>query len=136
MTKNTHDADVAFIRALAESLNVNDLTELQVKRDYAEVDSLNLPGSRKPPQQIETPPQLDATRARRQSAPGREGGPRPAPPRTTHPPPPPHLSLNVPCSHHYGLHCTRRHGRLSSWQHWLPKYLFCWVSPHVNYLVL
>ena len=54
MTKNTHDADVAFIRALAELLNENDLTELQVKRDYAEDDSLNVRVSRLPPQQIIT----------------------------------------------------------------------------------
>ncbi|MEH6741280.1 MAG: acetyl-CoA carboxylase biotin carboxyl carrier protein [Sulfitobacter sp.] len=52
MTKNTHDGDVAFIRALAELLNENDLTELQVKREYAEDDSLNVRVSRKPPQQI------------------------------------------------------------------------------------
>jgi acetyl-CoA carboxylase biotin carboxyl carrier protein len=52
MTKSTHDADVAFIKALAELLNENDLTELQVKRDYAEDDSLNVRVSRKPPQQI------------------------------------------------------------------------------------
>lgn len=52
MTKSTHDADVAFIRALAELLNENDLTELQVKRDYAEDDSLNVRVSRKPPQQV------------------------------------------------------------------------------------
>ena len=50
MTNNTHDADVAFIKALAELLNENDLTELQVKRDYAEDDSLNVRVSRKPPQ--------------------------------------------------------------------------------------
>ncbi|MEP5730987.1 MAG: acetyl-CoA carboxylase biotin carboxyl carrier protein [Sulfitobacter sp.] len=55
MTKNTHDADVAFVRALAELLNENDLTELQVKRDYAEDDSLNVRVSRKPPQQIMAP---------------------------------------------------------------------------------
>lgn len=54
MTKNTHDGDVAFIRALAELLNENDLTELQVKREYAEDDSLNVRVSRKPPQQIVT----------------------------------------------------------------------------------
>jgi acetyl-CoA carboxylase biotin carboxyl carrier protein len=52
MTKSTHDADVAFIRALAEMLNENDLTELQVKRDYAEDDSLNVRVSRKPAQQV------------------------------------------------------------------------------------
>ena len=57
MTKNTHDSDVAFIKALAELLNENDLTELQVKRDYAEDDSLNVRVSRKPPQQIMAAPQ-------------------------------------------------------------------------------
>ena len=46
MTKNTHDGDVAFIRALAELLNENDLTELQVKREYGEDDSLNVRVSR------------------------------------------------------------------------------------------
>jgi acetyl-CoA carboxylase biotin carboxyl carrier protein len=60
MTKNTHDADVAFIKALAELLNENDLTELQVKRDYAEDDSLNVRVSRKPPQQIVAPQQMQA----------------------------------------------------------------------------
>ena len=60
MTKNTHDADVAFIRALAELLNENDLTELQVKRDYAEDDSLNVRVSRKPPQQVMAPQQMQA----------------------------------------------------------------------------
>jgi len=57
MTKNTHDSDVAFIKALAELLNENDLTELQVKRDYAEDDSLNVRVSRKPPQQVMAAPQ-------------------------------------------------------------------------------
>ncbi len=52
MTKSTHETDVAFIKALAELLNENDLTELQVKRDYAEDDSLNVRVSRKPPQQV------------------------------------------------------------------------------------
>lgn len=52
MTKNTHDADVAFIKALAEVLNANDLTELQVKRHYGEDDSLNVKVSRHPPQQV------------------------------------------------------------------------------------
>jgi hypothetical protein len=31
-----HDTDVAFIQALAELLRKNDLTELQVKREYGE----------------------------------------------------------------------------------------------------
>jgi acetyl-CoA carboxylase biotin carboxyl carrier protein len=63
MTKNKHDADVAFIRALAELLNENDLTELQVKRDYAEDDSLNVRVSRKPPQQLVAPQQIQAAPA-------------------------------------------------------------------------
>jgi len=46
MTKKTHDNDVAFIQALAELLNDNDLTELQVKREYGDADSLNVRVSR------------------------------------------------------------------------------------------
>lgn len=46
MTKS-HDSDVAFIKALAELLNENDLTELQVKREYGEDDSLNVRVSKK-----------------------------------------------------------------------------------------
>ncbi|WP_083098287.1 acetyl-CoA carboxylase biotin carboxyl carrier protein [Pseudophaeobacter leonis] len=42
MTNKTHEADVAFIKALAELLRDNDLTELEVKRDYSEDDSLNV----------------------------------------------------------------------------------------------
>jgi acetyl-CoA carboxylase biotin carboxyl carrier protein len=45
-TKTSHDSDVSFIRALAELLRENDLTELQVKRDYGENDSLNVRVSR------------------------------------------------------------------------------------------
>ena len=52
MTEKTRDEDVAFIKALAELLNANDLTELQVKREYGEDDSLNVRVSRKPPQQV------------------------------------------------------------------------------------
>ena len=40
MSKQSPDADVAFISALAELLNKNDLTELSVKREYGEDDSL------------------------------------------------------------------------------------------------
>ncbi len=42
MTKDLHENDVAFIQALAELLNKNDLTELTVKREYGENDSLNV----------------------------------------------------------------------------------------------
>jgi acetyl-CoA carboxylase biotin carboxyl carrier protein len=46
---HSHDSDVSFIRALAELLRENDLTELQVKRDYGENDSLNVRVSRQGP---------------------------------------------------------------------------------------
>jgi len=42
MSKHSTDADVAFIQALAEILNTNDLTELSVKREYGEDDSLDV----------------------------------------------------------------------------------------------
>jgi len=42
MSKQTTETDVAFISALAELLNKNDLTELSVKREYAEDDSLEV----------------------------------------------------------------------------------------------
>ncbi|NVO57221.1 acetyl-CoA carboxylase biotin carboxyl carrier protein [Rhodobacteraceae bacterium B1Z28] len=47
MTDTKHEEDVAFIKALAELLRENDLTELQVKREYGEEDSLNVRVSRK-----------------------------------------------------------------------------------------
>ena len=42
MSKNSPDSDVAFIQALAELLNKNELTELSVKREYGEDDSLEV----------------------------------------------------------------------------------------------
>ena len=44
--KTSHDSDVSFIQSLAELLRANDLTELQVKRDYGENNSLNVRVSR------------------------------------------------------------------------------------------
>lgn len=52
--KTTHDTDVSFIEALAELLRANDLTELQVKREYGDNDSLNVRVSRQQPQQVIT----------------------------------------------------------------------------------
>ena len=46
MTKRSHDDDVEFIKALAELLSDNDLSELQVKRDCPEDGSLNVRVSR------------------------------------------------------------------------------------------
>lgn len=42
MADKTHDNDVAFIKALADVLRDNDLTELHVKREYGEKDWLNV----------------------------------------------------------------------------------------------
>lgn len=55
MTEKKHDADVAFIKALAELLRENDLTEVQVKREYGEDDTLNVRVSRAAPAQIVAP---------------------------------------------------------------------------------
>lgn len=46
MTKKKHDSDVEFIQALAELLAANDLTELEVNREYGDNDSLNVRVSR------------------------------------------------------------------------------------------
>ena len=40
--KDGHEGDVAFIQALAELLNRNELTELSVKREYGENDRLTV----------------------------------------------------------------------------------------------
>lgn len=42
MTKQSHENDVAFIQALAELLNKNELTEISVVREYGEDDSLEV----------------------------------------------------------------------------------------------
>lgn len=47
MSNKTHESDVAFIRALAELLNENELTELSVKREYGQDDTLNVRVSRR-----------------------------------------------------------------------------------------
>jgi acetyl-CoA carboxylase biotin carboxyl carrier protein len=49
MTDQPHAEDVAFIEALARLLRENDLTELQVKRDYGDDNSLNVRVSRSAP---------------------------------------------------------------------------------------
>ncbi|MCL4146167.1 UNVERIFIED_CONTAM: hypothetical protein GTU68_067070 [Idotea baltica] len=78
MTKKTpHDSDVSFIQALAELLRENDLTELQVKRDYGENDSLNVRVSRKQPM-TQAAPQMVATPAAPAAAPAAEASADPA----------------------------------------------------------
>lgn len=48
------EADVAFIQALAELLNRNDLTELSVKREYGENDRLTVSLSKQTKQVVQT----------------------------------------------------------------------------------
>jgi acetyl-CoA carboxylase biotin carboxyl carrier protein len=52
MSKHPHEDDVAFIEALARLLKENDLTELEVKREYGEDDSLNVRVSKAVPQVV------------------------------------------------------------------------------------
>ncbi|GAB5437560.1 acetyl-CoA carboxylase biotin carboxyl carrier protein [Falsiruegeria mediterranea] len=52
MSETKHEADVAFIKALAELLRENDLTELEVMREYSDDDSLNVRVSRAAPAPI------------------------------------------------------------------------------------
>ena len=49
MSKQNSEADVAFIQALAELLNKNDLTELSVKREYGPDDRLDVKVSKNGP---------------------------------------------------------------------------------------
>lgn len=48
MSKDHTTADVAFIKALAELLNQNELSEISVKREYGENDTLNVKVARHP----------------------------------------------------------------------------------------
>lgn len=92
MKNETHDADVAFIKALAELLRENDLTELHVKRDYGDEDSLNARLSRTrtaPPPPPVTPMPPPAT----------PSPPSPAMPTTTPPPIPAPAEADDPANH-------------------------------------
>ena len=42
MTKKNRDQDVEFIQSLAKLLNQNELTELEVSREYGETDKINV----------------------------------------------------------------------------------------------
>ncbi|WP_209424883.1 acetyl-CoA carboxylase biotin carboxyl carrier protein [Pararhodobacter sp. SW119] len=52
MSTDRITADVAFIQALAELLNDNALTEIAVKREYGENDTLNVKVSKQAPQPV------------------------------------------------------------------------------------
>jgi acetyl-CoA carboxylase biotin carboxyl carrier protein len=73
MSKHPHEADVAFIEALARLLKENDLTELEVRRDYAEDDRLTVRVSRAAPAlpapaQVALPPPIPAPPAPSEAA--------------------------------------------------------------------
>lgn len=64
MSKTAHGDDVAFIRALAELLRENDLTELEVKREFGEDNALNVRVSRAaPPPLVPAPAPVAITAA-------------------------------------------------------------------------
>ena len=70
MTKKTsHDSDVMFIQSLAEILRENDLTQLQVKREYGENDSLNVRVSKHAPAVMQVAPVAAAAPAAATAAP-------------------------------------------------------------------
>jgi acetyl-CoA carboxylase biotin carboxyl carrier protein len=72
MTRHDHEADVAFIEALARLLTENDLTELEVKREYGEDDSLTVRVSKAAPQVVHmaaAPPPPPAAAAAAPAAP-------------------------------------------------------------------
>lgn len=79
-TKNnsqTHEGDVAFIQALAELLNRNELTELSVKREYGENDRLTISLS-KQDKQVMYQPQISAAPAPAPAAAPASAAPAPA----------------------------------------------------------
>jgi len=75
MSKRPQESDVEFIRALAEMLRENDLTEIEVSRDYAEDDALNVRVARQfaaaapPPVQHAAPAPAQPAPAQVQTAP-------------------------------------------------------------------
>jgi len=57
MAKRNHDGEVEFVKALAELLRQQDLTELEVVREYGDQDSLNIRLAR----QVTAAPVVQAT---------------------------------------------------------------------------
>ncbi len=69
-TASKHDADVAFVEALARVLCENDLTELRVKRDGGDTGSLNVRVSRGANTAADVAPPAPASAAAPTTAPG------------------------------------------------------------------
>ena len=79
MTKQDHEADVAFIEALARLLKENDLTELEVKREYGDDDSLTVRVSKAAPQVVHMTAPMAAPAAPVALAPAPAAAATPAP---------------------------------------------------------
>jgi len=77
MSKDHTTADVAFIKALAELLDANDLTEIAVKREYGENDTLNVRVARQTQMVAAAPVQVAMTAPSAPAAPF-AGAPAPA----------------------------------------------------------
>ncbi len=81
MSKQSTDADVAFISALAELLNKNELTELSVKREYGSDDSLEVRVVKQSTVvQMAAAPQMHYAPPSAHAAPGAAAAPSPAAP--------------------------------------------------------
>ncbi len=81
MSKQSTDADVAFISALAELLNKNELTELSVKREYGSDDSLEVRVMKQSTVvQMAAAPQMHYAPPSAHAAPGAAAAPSPAAP--------------------------------------------------------
>ncbi len=85
MSKHDHEADVAFIEALARLLKENDLTELEVKREYGEDDSLNVRVSKSAPQVVQMAAPAAHYAAPTAAAPAAAGAPAAAAPASDDP---------------------------------------------------
>jgi len=85
MTKKTHDSDVTFIQALAELLRENDLTELEVMREYGDNDSLNVRVSRGQPAVTASAPQQQVAAPAPAAAPAAEASAQPLEDPASHP---------------------------------------------------
>lgn len=79
MKDSPQNADVTFIKALAEILRDNDLTELRVKREYGEDDELDVMISRAAPPAPPAPPPAPVAPSSAPNVPASGPAPEPAP---------------------------------------------------------
>lgn len=76
MSKRPQDSDIAFIQALAELLRENDLTEIEVSREYGEDEALNVRVTRQVQAAVaQAPLQIAAPAAPAASAPAQSAPP-------------------------------------------------------------